>query len=619
MKQIALLAAFLGCCVATAADRPNIVWISVEDISSHLGCYGDPNATTPHLDAFARQGVRYTRAFTPHGVCAPCRTGIITGMYAMGVGANHMRSKARLPKSIRLYPEYLREAGYYCTNNSKTDYNLYWDEAAVWDENSKKAHWKNRPDKDQPFFAIFNLTTSHESRIWPQNWKGVVKNLSRDELHDPDMMVIPELYPDTPAVRAAHARLQDIITSTDKTIGRLLKEIDDSGLADETIVIFWSDHGDGFPRAKRWVYDSGTLVPMIARIPQSFRVDGQAIPGSVSDQMINLIDLGPTTLHLAGIPVPENMHGQPFLGQDLPAPREFVLSARDRIDERFDMVRSVRDVRFRYIRNLNPWRAALQHIDYAETSVVRKEMRRLFAEGRLPARSAQFLQPTRPAEELYDTQNDAWELTNLAADPRYADELERLRDHCDEWQMSVRDAHLIPESILAEEEASVGDRWSILNKASNGEARTAKLLNLAKLAAVANAEAIPVLQRAAATGDPAARWWALNGLANAGTFSPEIINTLSNSAKDPNVAVQIAAARGLHLAGQNETALEVLTSALKDDSSMVRHAAMIQLDEMGTDAAPALSAIQAVDVGKATGSQVYIRNVQKHALKTLLP
>lgn len=619
MKQFALLAACVACGIATAADRPNIVWISVEDISSHLGCYGDLNATTPNLDAFAKQGVRYTHAFTPHGVCAPCRTGIITGMYAMSVGANHMRSKARLPKSIRLYPEYLREAGYYCTNNSKTDYNLHWDTKVVWDESSKTAHWKNRPDTKQPFFAIFNLTTCHESRIWPDNWKGVVKNLSSAELHDPDRMVIPELYPDTPAVRAAHARLQDVITATDKTIGRLLKEIDSSDVADDTIVIFWSDHGDGFPRAKRWVYDSGTLVPMIARIPDKFRVDGQAAAGTVSDQMINLIDLGPTTLNLAGITVPANMHGQPFLGENLPAPREHVFSARDRIDERYDMVRSVRDSRYRYVRNLNPWYPALQYIDYAETSIVRKEMRRLFAEGKLSAKSAQFLQPNRPAEEFYDTQNDPWELTNLANDPKYADELQALRDRCDEWQMSVRDAHLIPESILAVEETRVGDRWSVLNNTTDGKARTAKLLNLAKLAAAANAKAIPVLQRAVATGDPAARWWALNGLANSGTFTEGIMKTLTNSAKDPNVAVRIAAAKGLYLAGRKEAALKILTTALQDDSSMIRHAAMIQLDDMGSDAAAALSAIQNIRADKNNGSQNYIRNVQKHALSILQP
>lgn len=619
MKQFVLLAAFFCCGFATAAERPNIVWISVEDISSHLGCYGDPNATTPNLDAFSKQGVRYTHAFTPHGVCAPCRTGIITGMYATGLGANHMRSKARLPKSIRLYPEYLREAGYYCTNNSKTDYNLHWDPNAVWDESSKTAHWKNRPRKDQPFFAIFNLTSCHESRIWPKNWQAVVKNLGQEDLHDPNDMVIPDLYPDTPAVRAAHARLQDVITATDRTIGKLLKELEVAELADDTIVIFWSDHGDGFPRAKRWVYDSGTLVPMIARVPEKFRVDGQAEPGTVSDQLINLIDLGPTTLNLAGISVPENMLGQAFLGSQLPKPRKYVYSARDRIDERFDMVRSVRDTRYRYVRNFNPWWPALQHIAYAETSVVRQEMRRLFAEGKLSPKSAQFLQPRRPAEELYDSENDPWELTNLAKDPEYVDQLQRLRNQCDEWQMSVRDAHLIPESILAEEEETVGDRWSILNRPSSGRARTAKLLNLAKLASVADAAAVPVLQRASATGDAAARWWALTGLGNVSNFTPAILNTLKNSAKDPHVAVQVAASRGLYLAGENDLALQILKRALQDDSSMIRHAAMIQLDDMGQDAAAALPAILAIKADKNHGSQNYLRDVQKHVLKKLQP
>ena len=206
-----------------AADRPNILWISCEDISSHLGCYGDVNATTPHLDALAAQGVRYTNAYTCHGVCAPSRTGIITAMHPISLGANHMRSKANIPPQIKLFPQYLKDAGYYCTNNSKTDYNLNWPQKQVWHESSNKAHWKNRPDAKQPFFAVFNLTMTHESKIWPEGWAGVVKGWPQDQLHDAAKLTVQPLYPDTEAVRGAFARLLDIIMVMDQKVGDLLQ------------------------------------------------------------------------------------------------------------------------------------------------------------------------------------------------------------------------------------------------------------------------------------------------------------------------------------------------------------------------------------------------------------
>ena len=595
--------------IVHAGNRPNIVWISVEDISAHLGCYGDPQATTPNLDDFATESVRYTQAFTCHGVCAPCRTGIITGMYPIGIGANHMRSKATLPEQINCFPHYLKHAGYYCTNNSKTDYNFHWKEAEVWDESSKKAHWKNRSDNDQPFFAVFNLTMTHESRIWPKNWEKVVKDVPKDKLHDPNRIKVSALYPDTPAVREAHARLLDIIMVMDQQVGRYLKEIEDAGLADDTIVFFWSDHGNGFPRAKRWIYDSGTLVPMMVRIPERLRIDGQGQPGSVDDQLINLIDLGPTVLNLAGLDLPENMFGQPFLGSNLPGPRQFIYGARDRIDERFDMVRSVRDNQFRYVRNFNPWRPALQHINYAETSVVRKEMRRLNAEGQLPPESAQFLTAPRAAEELYDLQSDPWELHNLAGDEKYADTLNRLRDECQRWQLAVGDAHLIPEVILDEEERKVGDRWSILHS-ENGPERTKRLLLTAQTASAPTATDEDLLVQAATSDDPAERWWAVQGLASLKVTDSAGVAAIQKAAADSSVAVRVAAGRALHAVGQTDKAVAVLMEALQEKSEFVRHAALHELDEIGSAASAAKDAIQKMD--RKNG---YVANVAKHALE----
>lgn len=595
-----------------SATRPNIVWLSCEDISSHLGCYGDPNATTPNLDALATQGVRYTQAFTVHGVCAPCRTGIITGMYPISIGANHMRSKATLPDHIKCFPQYLKDAGYYCTNNSKTDYNFHWKENDVWDESSGKAHWKNRSSDDQPFFAVFNMTMTHESKIWPKGWEGVVKDVPKDKLHDPAKIKVPQLYPDTAEVRAAHARLLDIIMVMDTKVGQYLQEIEDAGLADNTIVIYWSDHGNGFPRAKRWIYDSGTLVPMIARIPEQFRADGQGIPESVDDQLINLIDLGPTVLNLAGVKIPDNMHGQPFLGSNLPPQRQYIHGARDRIDERFDLVRSVRDTQYRYVRNLNPWRPALQHIGYAETSVVRKEMRRLKAEGTLHSESAQFLNDTRPAEELYDLKADPWELNNLAAAPNMASVLNRLRTECDRWQLDVRDAHLIPEAILDAEEREVGSRWAILHNAESGAERTQQLLNVAKTAPAATSKDASSLIKSATSSDPAIRWWAITGIGNIGAMDAACMRAVNAAMYDDSPSVQIAAARTLHKDGKDQLALDLLESALQNKNDFVRHAALIELDEMGSAAAPLLDQIQPLAKGKG-----YAPDVARHIVDNL--
>ena len=582
MRIFALLILLLAvlCGDSLADDRPNLLWISCEDISSHLGCYGDPFATTPNLDALASESVRFTHAFTCHGVCAPSRTGIITGMYPISLGANHMRSKATLPAHVKCFPQYLKQAGYYCTNQRKTDYNFHWKTDDVWNESSGRAHWKNRPQPDQPFFAVFNLTVTHESRIWEDNWRKAVKGIPEDQRHNPDKITLPDLYPDTPAVRKAHARLLDLIMVMDRQVGSLLKEIEVAGLAEDTIVIFWSDHGNGFPRAKRWVYDSGTRVPLIVRIPEKFRRPGQGDPGTTSDQLVNLIDLGPTCLNFAGVKIPSHMHGQPFAGPNIPETRQYIFGARDRIDERFDMVRSVRDRRYRYVRNYHTWRPALQQLQYAENSVVRQEMRRTHADGTLHTRAAQFLNAPRAFEELYDLQADPWEMNNLAAAPEHAETVARLSEVCDAWQISSGDVHLIPESQLAEEESSVGDRWSILHKSEDGVARLERLMEIGRKANTA-ATHQAALVSAFRSEDAAVRWWAITGLAQQPTKTPEIHAVIQQAANDSAASVRVAAARALHLNGKSQQARGLLLEQLRSDSEFVRHAAINAIDEMG--------------------------------------
>jgi len=436
--------------------RPNFLWISTEDISPDLGCYGDTYAVTPHLDAMAAQGIRYNRVFSHAGVCAPTRSGIITGMYPTTIGTQHMRCQGVPPHYVKCFPEYLRAAGYYCTNNVKTDYQ-FASPPAAWDECSAKAHWRNRP-KDSPFFAVINFTTTHESQIRDHSPELMrrLDGLAPTERHDPAKAKLPPYYPDTLKVREDWARYYDLITLMDKQVKEVLDQLEADGLAEETIVWFWGDHGRGLPRAKRWVYDSGTRVPLILRIPEKWRKlampdNPNALrPGSVNDELVAFVDFAPTMLSLAGVEVPKHMQGQAFLGRHRAKPREYVYGGRDRMDEAYDLIRTVRDKQFRYIRNYMWYVSRGQTITYMDEMPTMQEMRRLHAEGKLQGPQMQYFEPTKPIEELYDTAADPYEVNNLAGDPKHQTVLERMRLAHLEWCRETKDMGLVPEPIFDE-------------------------------------------------------------------------------------------------------------------------------------------------------------------------
>jgi len=456
----------------TPLERPNILWISCEDISPRLGCYGDEAADTPNLDRLAREGMRFTRCFTSSPVCAPVRSGIITGMWPTTIGTHNMRTshagrtgelptpyQTVPPHYVKAFPEYLRAAGYYCTNNSKTDYQFANSSAiplTIWDESSRTAHWKNRPDKDQPFFAVFNDTRTHESQTWQE-----------PELTDPAKVKVPPYYPDTLPVRKSIARLYDQIHRMDQKAGQLLKELEEEGVAGNTIVFFWSDHGDGLPRGKRWPYDSGTHIPLIVKWP------GGIEPGSVNSDLVSSIDFGPTVLSLAGVDIPAWMQGRAFLGGQKGEPRDYVFSHRDRFDESYDMIRSVRDAKYRYVRNYITSQPYVLWIPYRNNSPIMKEMLRLRAEDKLQGAQKLWFSGSRPAEELYDCDADPYHINNLAGDPRYRGELERLRAVLDQWRRDSNDLGDIPESELVRrwwpggEPPRTSRVWFIPNAASN--------------------------------------------------------------------------------------------------------------------------------------------------------
>jgi N-sulfoglucosamine sulfohydrolase len=423
---------------AAPQPRPNILWISAEDLSPDLHCYGDEYSVTPNLDKLASQGVRFTRAFSSAPVCSPSRASIITGMYSPSAGLHNHRSDVIPPAYARCFTEYLRAAGYFCTNNAKTDYN-FPPPTTAWDENGQKAHWRHR-ENDQPFFAVFNLNETHESRNF-KPYGQLTSALSASERHDPAKGKLPAYYPDTPQVRESWARWYDCITVMDQRAGELLAELEKDGLAENTIVFFWGDHGRGLPRGKRWLYDSGLRVPLIIRSP------GKIDAGSVREDLVSLLDLGPTLLSVAGIEPPQYMQGRAILGEhQKPAP-PLLFATRDRMDETYDMMRSVRDQRYRYIYNFQPSKPYAQHVTFMDRSPIMQEWRRLAKANELKDAPALFMAKTKPVEELYDLQTDPDEVRNLAAEPAHQERVAAMRAAMIEWMTKIDDKGVIPEAV----------------------------------------------------------------------------------------------------------------------------------------------------------------------------
>ncbi|MGH9339519.1 MAG: sulfatase-like hydrolase/transferase [Acidobacteriota bacterium] len=435
-----------------ANARPNFLWISAEDLSPDLGCYGDRYARTPNIDKFSKESALFTRAFTVAGVCAPSRSGIITGMYPCSIGTGHMRSQGVPPPYVKCFTEYLRGAGYYCTNNAKTDYNFDSPDTA-WDESSARAHWRNRA-QSQPFFAVFNINTTHESRIRidDQQFNQLTAPLRPEDRHDPTKAELPPYYPDTPLVRRDWARYYDLGTAMDLQVAEILQQLEDDGLAENTVVFFWGDHGRGLPRAKRWIYDSGIHAPLIIRWP------GKIAPGGRNDQLVSFIDFAPTLLSIAGIDVPSHFQGQAFLGAAAAEPRRHIFAARDRMDEAYDIIRCVRDQRYKYIRNFEPEKTYAQRISYMDEMPTMQEMRRLHAEGKLSGPEELFFRQTKPAEELYDTAADPHEINSLAESPQHQEILLEMRRVLQNWMDEIDDLALIPEDQLLER-MRPGGKW----------------------------------------------------------------------------------------------------------------------------------------------------------------
>lgn len=436
---------------ASTGDRPNFLLIVFEDMSPHIGAYGDEQARTPVLDDFAAQSVLYEQVFTTAGVCGPSRAALAMGMHQQSIGAQQMRAQqgvaladgSRLPytavppSQVKAYPELLRAAGYYTSNNGKTDYQLDLSVSGgpftVWDETNAEHPWRGRGEA-QSFFAMVNLNQTHESRNFPLDLDedshpsapAILARLreehaGREPVHDPATLTIPPFLPDTEPVRAEYAQMLDNIFHTERTLARLLAELEEDGLADDTIVIVTTDHGDGLPRAKRSLYDSGIHVPFMVRWP-----DGRGA-GTRNGELVSFVDIAPTVLDLAGAEVPEWMTGRIFLGDRAGPERGYIHAAMDRHDEVPDYQRAVRDHRWKYIRNYQSDQPFFRPLAYREMLRSMQELWRLEAAGELPPHIAQYFNQARPEEELYDLRADPYELENLAGDAEYAAQLGQMR------------------------------------------------------------------------------------------------------------------------------------------------------------------------------------------------
>lgn len=431
----------------------NILWLIGEDLGQELACYGHPGVKTPNLDQLAAEGVRYTHAFTTAPVCSPSRSAFMTGMYQTSIGAHNHRSHRddgyALPAGVKVITDWLREAGYYTGNirqltdqpegeffrgTGKTDWNFHY-EGEPFDTDK----WADLQGH-QPFYAQINFSETHRGKEWNTAHEHI------DEVADPSQMVMPPYYPDHPEARADWAQYLNTVMALDKKIGYVLERLEKEGLADNTVVIFFGDHGRAMVRGKQWPYDSGLRIPLIIRWPKGVPAPADFQPGTVSDRLLASIDISATTLDLAGIASPLLMQGRVFIGKNAAPARQYVFGGRDRGDETVDRIRTVRDRRYRYIRNFYPERPFLQTNRYKEfTYPMIPLMRELYAAGKLTPPQAYLLAPTRPVEELYDLQSDPYEIHNLAAEPTHWERLAAMRALVEAWIVETNDQGRIPE------------------------------------------------------------------------------------------------------------------------------------------------------------------------------
>lgn len=601
LPRRAMLAAIAGVGVAAAAnaktatgERPNILWLVSEDNNPYVGAYGDPLAHTPTIDALARNGLIFRNVYSNAPVCAPSRFAILTGIYPESCApANQMRAKARLPEGFRTYPELLRGAGYFCSNNVKTDYNCDVDPARIWDVQGAAGHWRGRPS-GKPFLAVFNYETTHESQIF-QPVSGRVT---------PAMVHVPPFLPDTPGVRQDFATYYNLMEKMDGQLGDRLAELEADGLADDTIIFHYSDNGGVLGRSKRYCYDEGLRCEMVVYVPPKWRHLMPSAPGTEIDSPVSFIDLAPTLLALAGVSQPAQMPGRPFLGERA-VPQRYAFGMRNRMDERIDFQRTVTDGRWRYIRNYMPHRPWGQHQAFAWLAKGYQDWEAAHRAGTLNAVQDRFFQK-KPFEELYDLAADPHEVHNLAASSTAANVLKSMRRTLDRHMLAVRDNGFLPETM---------DGEGYFESRDETRYPLQQAMILAADAAEGRRSNLPALRTGLKSKAAVLRYWAATGLLILSKDAMPARAELRAAVRDDaSQFVQIVAAEALAGLGEADAAVAALGHLVDSATAwQVQIHALNALTYIGEPAKAALPTIRRA----AESEQEYVRNAGRYLTAVL--
>ena len=549
-----LLLTLLLAVTSQAADKPNILWLTCEDNNVNwVGCYGNPHAETPNIDALAKQGFQYMHCYANAPVCAPSRSTWITGVHAISMGTHQMRSRYPIPHDrIKYYPDLLKKAGYYVGNAKKTDYNIGGRaDGSAWD--TSKVDWKVLKQKE-PFFMVINNTKSHESRAF-----GDVNNT----VHSPDSVRLAKYHPDIPDIRKNYAHYHDQMKKMDADIGKALADLEAAGLAENTIVIHNSDHGGVIARSKRFLFNSGTHCPLIIRIPEKFKHLRPAEPGSKVEDIVSFIDMTKTWLNLCGAETPDYLQGRVFLGPDKEK-RDYHVSFRGRMDERCDNVRAIRDGKFLYIRNYMPYAPWGQHLNYLWTMKATQAWEAHHKAGKTDAITGRFF-GTKPMDELYDTSVDPDNINNLVADPKYTADIARLSKELDAWQLEHFDSGLLPESELVKRAEDCGK--TIYDMVRVPKIYDVKALQSAAAMALAqNPSNLPTLYKNLGDADSGIRYWAVVGLFNLHQLAKLDSAIIKKSLADDSHHVRAMAAWILYREGDKKSAQDCWNDLLSNSS-----------------------------------------------------
>ncbi|MFV9552454.1 sulfatase [Algibacter sp. PT7-4] len=568
MRIILLTLCLLAIMSCQAQDKPNILWVTIEDTSPHfIGCYGNEQASTPVIDKLAEEGVKFTNAFSTGTVCAASRSTIITGVRTYKMGTGHQRSQYPIPGFIKGFPFYLKQLGYYTTNNSKTDYNIENEKDFVkeaWDESSNKATWKNRAE-GQPFFAVFNFAESHQSRTmswaFEEYQKHVWNHLPEEDKIADDAFDMPPFYNDTPETRKQFARVYNSIKLTDNRIGELFQKLEEDGLKDDTIIFFYADHGEGIPRAKTNGINLGYRVPFVAWFPEKFKHLSPWETGKPTNELISFEDLGPTMIDLLGGKVPEYMKGKRLFDSDSNNKKDLLLLSTDRVDNGLDLVRTVTDGKFVYSRNFMPFIPEVRYINYLEIADITKHMRKDLKQGKLNAFQSRVFEE-RPFEVLYDIENDIWEEHNLADNAKYNTVLEKIRQFLDSTLLEDKDILFMPEYDMAKiSENQTPYEYRLTDDYNFNEIYKIASLSGKKGRKVAQAQ-IESLKH----DDRLVRYWASVGLMSQDQKILESFQKeLNESLQDDYSPVAITVSAILYKKFQNKKASEVLNNFAKNE------------------------------------------------------